>query len=271
MLPFSFHQTFIPERRYITSLLEYSRTENEGSIHDIAETTGIPMGKSSGKTPAIVDYAKGMGLVSVEEIGSKKRISLTPFGELVLKRDKFIDETITQWLLHINLCNNLTGASAWNVAFGMGTTLIGSPFTRPALENLLISYLGPSRDPVGPLIQTYVEPAAFGNALIVEADGKQIHRRAAPILDMYTNAYAAVILQLFETYFDGVNQVTLDDFNSRTQLFDICYWSAFDFETLLLSIQAIGHISVDRTMMPWILEKHTDADLVWPEIYNQLI
>lgn len=271
MLPISFHQTFIPERRYITALLEYARTENKGSIREIAEITGIPMGKSSGKTPAILEYAKGMGLVSVEVKKSLKKISLTSFGAQVLNRDKFINETITQWLLHINLCNNQTGASAWNVAFGLGTMLIGSPFTRQGLENLLINHLGPSKDSVGPLIQTYVEPAALGNAGVIKVKGQQISRRPAPILDIYSNAYAALILQLFETYFVGENQITLNDFNDRTQLFDICFWNPFEIEALLDSVQATGYISVDRTMIPWIVEKNTDANLVWSKIYNQLV
>lgn len=271
MLPISFHQSFIPERRYITALLEYARTENEGSIHEIAEITGIPMGRSSGKTPAIVDYAKGMGLVSVNEKKTQKKIALTPFGAVVLNNDRFINETITQWLLHINLCNNLTGASAWNIAFGRGTTLIGSPFTRQGLENLLISHLGPSNDPVGPLIRTYLEPAALGNAGVIEVKGQQISRRPAPILDMYANAYAALILQLFENCFAGENQITLDDFNDRTQLFDICFWSSYEIETLLSSVQTTGYISVDRTMIPWILERNADSGTLWPSIFNHLV
>lgn len=272
MLPVSFHQTFIPERRYITALLEYARTENEASIHEIAEITGIPMGKSSGKTPAILDYSQAMGLVTIREDKSRlKTVALTDFGTTVLNNDRFLSEAITQWLLHINLCNNLTGALAWNVAFAVGGISLGSPFTRHQLENLLISTLGPSRDPIGPMIQTYIDPVALGNSAVIEVRGQQIYRRPAPVLDMYSNAYTALILNQFEMYFPGENQCTLSDFNEKTQLFDICFWSSYEIESLLSSIQITGDMSIDRTMDPWILERNADSSRLWQGIYNHLV
>ena len=65
MLPLNFHKTFIPERRLIAALLEYAALNKQGSYQDIASETSIPMGKSSGKVPAILDYARGMGLVEL--------------------------------------------------------------------------------------------------------------------------------------------------------------------------------------------------------------
>ena len=49
MLPLNFHQTFVPERRLITALMEYAASGQEGTLYQMSEQTGIPMGKSSGK------------------------------------------------------------------------------------------------------------------------------------------------------------------------------------------------------------------------------
>jgi hypothetical protein len=58
MLPLNFHKTFIPERRLIAALLEYAALNKQGDYQNISKETGIPMGKSSGKVPAIYGIAQ---------------------------------------------------------------------------------------------------------------------------------------------------------------------------------------------------------------------
>lgn len=65
-LPVTFHQSFIPERAYISALLKYAARAKEGTDQEISAETGIPTGQSSGKVPAMIDYARGMGLIHVE-------------------------------------------------------------------------------------------------------------------------------------------------------------------------------------------------------------
>jgi hypothetical protein len=92
MLPLNFHKTFIPERRLIAALLEYAALNKQGDYQNISKETGIPMGKSSGKVPAILDYARGMGLLILEneQAGSIKKPVLTSFGKVVYLEDKFL-------------------------------------------------------------------------------------------------------------------------------------------------------------------------------------
>ncbi len=49
MLSLNFHQSFIPERMLISSLLKYAAKGKQGTIKEMSEETGIPMGKSTGK------------------------------------------------------------------------------------------------------------------------------------------------------------------------------------------------------------------------------
>lgn len=65
-LPLNFHNTFIPERHFIQALLEYVAGGKSGSLTEMASETGIPMGRSTGKLQATIDYALGMGLIRKE-------------------------------------------------------------------------------------------------------------------------------------------------------------------------------------------------------------
>lgn len=272
MLPVSFHQTFIPERRYIAALLDYAALGQQGSYQDIAEVTGIPMGKYSGKVPAIIKYAQGMGLIELASIkGSRnKKPLLTPLGKIVYMEDKFLGEPMVQWLVHMNLCRSDIGAEAWHVAFARGRHILGASFLRNQLQNFLIDAFGAGKDRIGPMLQTYTEDAALARAGVLALEGEKIIRKKAPLLDAWVIPYAAYILDLLEVFFPGQNQVTFSDFNTITYWFDICLWSMLDVELILTQVEHRGYISIDRQMQPWIIEKRKAAADVWPHIFDDM-
>lgn len=118
-LPRNFHKSFKPERQYINALLRFAAAGKSGSYQEIASETGIPMGVSSGKVPAIIDYCRGMGLIRLTGSNrtSIKKPDLTPFGRIVLLEDPFLKLNITQWVAHLNLCSPLCGAEVWYQTF----------------------------------------------------------------------------------------------------------------------------------------------------------
>ena len=95
-LPRNFHRTFKPERQYITAMLRYAASDQEGDIQAIGAATGIPTGASTGKVPAILDYCRGMGLV---RLGGPERsavkISFT-CGEVPSQGRRMI--SVVRWL-----------------------------------------------------------------------------------------------------------------------------------------------------------------------------
>lgn len=270
MLSLYFHQTFIPERRLIAALLDYAAAGKEGTLKEISSETGIPMGKSSGKTPAILDYACGMGLIELVNKKTGKKPLLTSFGKIVYKEDKFIGEKIIQWLAHMNLCRSDIGATAWRAVFAEGRNILGASFLKNQLEDYLISVCGPGKERTGPMIQTYLEDAAMARAGVLGLDHDQIERKKAPILDGYAIAYSAYILSLLENFFLGQNQVTITDFNEKTLWFDICLWNQSDIECLLTLVELKNFISIDRQMQPWIIEKKASSDDVWPYLFDEI-
>lgn len=270
MLGLNFHKTFVPERRLIASLLEYAALGKEGNLYEMAEETGIPMGKYSGKMSAIRGYCLGTGLLTIEQGSDRgtQRPVLTPFGRVVYDVDRFLGEEITQWLAHINLCRNDIGAVAWNKVFADGADVLGYRFMRGQLEDYLVSYFGKAKKPrTGPILATYSDNAAFGRAMVLSFSGNVVTRNKAPILANWATAYSAIIIELMEEYFPRQFQVTVTDFATQTRFFDICMWKGADIEMLLSVVESKGYIVVDRQIRPWVVERRVGSDRIWPEIY----
>lgn len=272
MLPVNFHKTFIPERRLIAALLEYAALGKQGSYKEISLDTGIPMGESSGKMPAILDYARGMGLIELanDRPSSIKKPVLTSFGKVVYLEDKYLGEPMVQWLAHMNLCRSDIGAKTWHEVFAKGRGILGSSFTKLQLEDYLVSICGPGNDRTGPLVLTYVEEAALGRSRVLTVEEERVTRKKAPVLDVYAIPYSAYILSLMEVFFPGQDQVAFSEFNSKTFWFDICLWNRSDIEYVFSLIERKGFISIDRQMQPWIIERKVSADHVWPHIFDDM-
>lgn len=272
MLPINFHKTFIPERRLLSALLEYAALGKEGNFQEISAATGLPMGESSGKVPAIIDYGRGMGLIELVEptIRGAKKPVLTSLGRVIYLEDRSLGEELTQWLIHMNLCRNNTGAMAWNMVFAEGRNILGSTFKRSHLEEYLVSRFGPGNNRTGPLVMTYVESSALGGAGVLSVNGDEITIKKAPIRDVYAKGYVACVLSVMEQYFPGQGQVTFDDFNRDTQWLDICRWNPTDIERAFASLEKTRYISVDRQMKPWIIERRATSDEVWPRIFDDI-
>lgn len=269
MLSLHFHGTFIPERHYIADFLDYVAEGREGSLLEMAQGTGIPMGKSSGKLKAIRSYCVGMNLIVMERgiRRSAKRPVFTPFGQVMFEEDKLLSSQFTQWLVHINLCRSDIGAIAWNKVFAEGARILGYRFSRDQLEDYLISHFGKAKKSrIGPLLSTYTNDAGLARSRVLNVDGKMITRNKAPITKDWAIGYSAIIVELMEKYFPNQFQVTITDFASETGLFDICMWSQPDVEMLLNAIEGDGYIVVDRQIRPWIIEKRVSSDQIWPNV-----
>lgn len=271
-LPINFHRTFIPERRFIGALLKFAAEEKSGDYHQMSDDTGIPMGKSIGKVPAILDYTIGMGLVFLKS-GGRNRIKspvLTDFGRVVFLEDRFMGEPLTQWIAHMNLCRPDIGASAWHQVFGRGRGILGNRFNYEQLEAYLTNVYGPGNNRTGPIVRTYQDDAALARAPALSCVEDQIVRNKAPTFNDYSLVYAAFIISILDSTFPNQSQVTISDLNQKIYWFDACAWDKADIEQVIRLVESTGHISIDRQMQPWILEPMSEAKYIWPNIYNDL-
>jgi len=274
-LPRNFHKSFKPERQYLTSLLRYISSGRSGDFQEIADATGIPMGSSSGKVPAILDYSRGMGLIKLEpnsNRSSKKSALLTNFGRVVLLEDPFLKCEISQWLAHFNMCSQINGADIWYYTFFEGTKLLGSEFKREQLEqHLRVIYGLNNTNLIGPMVGMYDDEASFKKCAAIRESSGHIVKKTPPILDEMGYGYGAWVLQLLEDYFPKQHQVSITDLDRVSGWQTIPGWSNYSVPAVLDLLERKGLISVDRQMNPWLIQSKMRAEQVWRNVYIDII
>lgn len=114
-MKFRAHETFFIRKGWL-----YKGIKNV--INDPAVFMGVngnPMdilGIGANMVKALRYWMQAVGLTSEPTTG-KRTQSLTPFGEVVLECDKYIEEMGTLWLLHYKLASNADDATAWYYFF----------------------------------------------------------------------------------------------------------------------------------------------------------
>ena len=273
-LPRNFHKSFKPERQYINALLRFAAAGKSGSYQEIASETGIPMGMSSGKVPAIIDYCRGMGLIRLTGSNrtSIKKPDLTPFGRIVLLEDPFLKLNITQWVAHLNLCSPLCGAEVWYQTFFPGKQALGMTFERSQLETYLQSTLKIDNSGIiGPLIGTYEDDAAFRICGALSETSGVVFRKSAPVSDEFGYGYGAWLLQLVHSHFPKSGQVSAVELDSVAGWRTIPGWGTDDLQRVLELVERKGLFSVDRHMEPWLLHPKMDREAAWKLLFCDLI
>ena len=270
----NFHKTFIPERQYINAILKFSASGGVGNYQEIASQTDIPMGESSGKVPAILDYCKGMGLIDLSNSYNKgiKKPELTTFGRTVLLNDPFLKEGITQWITHFNLCDPISGADVWYHCFLKGFRVLGMSFSIEDIKKYIsIIYETNRTNIVSPMIRMYQDDSSFKKCNVLQQENNLIFRKIAPITNDYGLAYGAWILELMKKHFSNRNQISITELEAQAGWLSITGWNLSGAAIALELIQRKGLIEVDRTMKPWLLRALKDNHEAWKEMYNDII
>jgi len=272
-LAVSFHKSFVPERRLIHAMLEFAASGGAGDVHAISAATGIPTGSSSGKVAPILDYCRGMGLLTLSSGRSAvKAPCLTPFGRAVLLDDPFLKSELTQWLAHVHLCDELNGAEVWYQTFWMGMARLGASFGRDELDAWLESACRKrQRSIIGPLLSMYQDEGAWGLCGAVKADGTRLVRRPMPVRSEFAWGYAAWILSAIDKIGRAREQITVDELNDACGWRRLSGWTPEEAERSLWLAECKGAIAVDRHMHPWIIRGTVTAPDAWRRLYSDMI
>jgi len=273
-LPRNFHKTFIPERQYIQAMLKFSSTGKEGDYQQIAAMTGIPMGKFSGKASAILDYCRGMGLITLKNSMGKtvKTPRLTSFGQAVFLEDPYLRESITQWFAHLNLCNPYYGADVWYQVFAVGAKLLGNAFYRSRLNEYLQTVYGvQTSNLIGPLVRMYEDAAAFSACGALQESDSLINKISAPVKNEYGWGYCAWLIDNLKTVCKEGAQITITELEQKVGWETITGWNIGEAQQILEMVEHRGIIEVDWHMNPWIIRSKSHADNIWESLYDELI
>lgn len=269
----NFHKTFVPERRYLHAILKFAARGGKGDIEQIAEETGIPTGKSSGKVGPSLDYCRGMGLIWVPKTrSSAKSPELTPFGRVALLEDPFLKEPLTQWIAHLRLCDVEDGAEIWYQTFFRGSARLGVQFSRESLDEWLASSCDTTGGGlIGPLVRMYEDEAAFKSCGVLSESMGTVTRRGAPIDNAMALGYGAWLVSMMESITEAGTQVTITELEARRGWRTVAGWNLAEAQRVLELVERNGILTVDRQMSPWILRAKCTSTDAWRNIYRGLI
>jgi len=274
-LPRNFHKTFKPERHYINAMLRFAASGKSGDFQAIASSTGIPMGASTGKVPAILDYCRGMGLITLSsgsERNSIKTPELTNLGRIILLEDPFLKSQVSQWLSHLNLSSPRTGADVWYQIFFPGVQALGQQFKRSQLEShLQMIYRSTSSKVIGPIVGMYEDEAAFKVCGALFESNGMITKKPAPVIDEMGRGYGAWILQLISDYFPNQQQISVTDLDKKAGWKTIPGWSISSAVELLEILEKKKIIVVDRHMDPWLVQPAMGVEDAWRNVFIDMI
>jgi hypothetical protein len=183
----SFHKTFPLECENIAKLLRVVAVNPIANNTDIAESTGIGIGKGvgDGKVRPTISYADYAGLIWVSSDSAPRRIELTEVGKIVLEYDGALKKPVTQWVLHYHLSKEGGRARVWNY-FTQAFLPFNSSFEKSALERgLEEKFAGEatvkSINP-GVLLRSYLDSNALGLLRLIRESGRNKYTRGRPYI-----------------------------------------------------------------------------------------
>lgn len=282
-LPLNFPQTFLPERRLLSKILEFAAEGGSGTKVDIGEKTGIPTGKSTGKVEPIIFYACGMGLINAQKKNAGIwELSLTQLGSLIIKEDPFLSEEQTLWMLHLMLCRidgvdgSATGiADPWFALFADGSFRLGNSFKQVSFQDFLTDRYGEKsylQSLSGVVLRSYLRESCFGNiGVLQQIEDELIVRLTAPVDKVFFPVYAAYFYLIWDELFSDDDQVSLDVFSEKSRFFSIINWEDSAKSRWLTWMSDQGLIQVDRYTGSPVLLRLKTVELVVMDIYSELI
>ena len=271
-LPPSFHQSFLPERRHLSSILRLASTAFDGTVEAIAVASGIPTGKSSGKVVPHIKYAKAMGLLESSNANSGLySLRLSPLGMEVQKEDTALHEFITQLMAHLMLGRAIGGAMVWHVMFGESSVSLGQQFSIEAATSFISSKLGRNSSIPGPLFSTYREESSLARSSMLSFEPGKVTRVPLPSNSENFWGIAFCWLSHWEASAPEDQQLALSRLEAATGFQEISGWTALQYDAFLSLAEDRSVARVDRqTGEPLVLRTASSRDLL-SRIYSELV
>lgn len=285
-LPLNFPQTFLPDRRLLSRLLEFAAKNGSGDKETIGAETGIPTGKSTGKVEPTIYYALGMGLISAAKKQGVWQLAATDLGRTVLREDPYFSERLTLWLLHLLLCRRFGTeipavglADAWFALFAEGRILLGNVIDESTFYRLLIERHGNKGYLKGlsTLVpRMYAERGSFGEAGILtpgaDEDGKPAwFRERAPFDRAFFPAYAALLFILWDSLFGADKQAEFAELGRETRLLALLGWDPCQAAEWLEWMASRGLVQLDRHTGSAVLLRLAETEQAVSGLYSELV
>lgn len=255
----NFHMTFPPQPLYLGRILKIANGENM-STEEIAEITGIPQGRSSGKVRPHISYAIAMGLLKENDF------SRTDLGDAVLQEDSSFSEELTQLLCHA-LITSVTGATMWNFTYRTLFPNSGGRLTKTLLTEQMKQKYG-SNAKSAPVFSMYTKQFTELDLLTETTDAYELH--TLPVEKDYIYVYGYSLLHEWETVFPIEVEIT------EQQIATLRFGAIFGWDKtrefeVLKQLCDKGVIGINSQLVPYTVKKYIDSEKIIPKLYSLLL
>lgn len=264
----NFHNTFKPEKQYISSLLELANNTDSLSVQDISSQTGIPAGKVSGKVEPHIFYSNYMGLIDYKKIDGNYSLKRTILGEKVFAEDPGFQEELTTLLCHCMMLREKNGAPLWAYAFKN----IFPNYRSGVKKNIFLLELNKvfndkvNTKNIAPFFGSY---ESFFKSLNILNISDNINISSKPYNKEFIYLYALILFEYWNEAYLNQEEIT------SVQLDDLCFGKAFGWDkpqeySVLEHLSDKGIIRLNRQLMPYTVLKLTNENELVNCLYSEL-
>ena len=267
-----FHETFQPESAYLAKILDLASQSYSGTKFEISDITGIPTGKQKGKVEPHIKYASYMGLVDYNVDKGVYHLSLTELGNEVFVQDKFLHETLTQWICHYEISRKDVGAPQWAYIVHNGHSgyyQYNSSSYHLDKANALFSTDIDFEEMFGVVKRSYTDGFFSGiNYLKWEDSVEYIEHSENPELVF---VYAFAILDSWKRMFPQNSEITITELLEVIEFGKIFNVNEEEVDGILDSLCNEGLLRLNRQLYPPTVIATANSDEVICNLYNRLL
>lgn len=268
----NFHQTFAPEREYLSRLLDLAGRMSPMTKEQIFQKTGIPTGKSSGKVEPHIQYAVFMGLVSDQGKGDAHTLERTEFGQMVYEVDPHLLEPLTLLVCHHNMSSPPQGAALWQFVFTKLVPALGPTIDQDTLTGAASVEFETPRVNLTPLKTCYTTQKSFGDLGLLEVStSKTWVFQPIPYRSEYRYAYAYTLLKAWEGMLPDRPEITIDELVDCIHWHRPFVWDTRNMMNALESLEDLGILSLNKQLAPVTIIKRSTSAFALSKLYSCLI
>lgn len=265
----NFHQTFKPERQYISSILDIADGNSYFTVKNISRMTGIPQGVSSGKVEPHISYAEFMGLVNTDKKEKQVKLTKTALGKCVFIEDPGLQEPLTRLLLHAMMLREEKGAGMWSSTFRD----ILPKYRNQIKKDILIVELNKiyngkvNTKNIAPFLGSYDD--FFAETGVISVNDNILKCNSLPYNREFVYMYALVLWTYWEEYYPDQQEI------SSIQLVQVGFgktfgWNRQEEYEVMEHLADKGLLRMNRQLMPYTVLKLVDIEMLISKLYSEL-
>lgn len=265
----NFHQTFCPDKNYISKLLSKTLDLKLVTKEQISEITTIPTGNSSGKVEPTIEYMKYMNLINYTKESNFYTIKTTSLGDVVLREDPYLSEKITLLMLNYFLTSKLFGAEMWYKVLREIPYEYGRNVSVNIVMKDIESYYKKNVK-MGALNSTYINEYSFNEINIVDIDKENYRFKGIKYNYEEIYMYAYTLIKEVEYLDNERKEFTINEIVDDLKWNLGFGWTKDEAYNVLEQFENKGIVKINKQLNPITIIINKESTDILNDIYSLL-